>query len=505
MLSLSEAGFTQSFDLWTLERVPPSPAVLYRDPTSSSVSGTTGQTFHVAFTNPSDGFSSSDDATVSSAELTDFAPDGSHATPGDPGEAYLVVGLQSSSPNTSYGQPDWGHYFAGFTPLPGSRLSFTPTGGTAVTASSSTSAFSSSDAAANDDGLFDALYWFAVPATTTGGTLSVSAGPVSGLEYVGFDGANGAGPIDVSAPATVALSFPAVPAPPKAQRRPPWVGAPLPATGLAAAADGAGRRRREHRQRFPALAGARTGGTRRCRGRRRSAPAPAARPGDRLAAAERSRANLRRPRIRRAPRLERSDPIAPSRSVADPQDADRPAADSPTAVRPVELAGPSDGRRRWRSRRSRRANRDAAPPEPIRAPADAEIVVKILGPVVVTGLRNESNRRIVEELLVYLRCHDSHHRSAEQIQAGIWPLAGSHEDVARKTFHNYLSELRGCVGSEHLPDASVAGGYLVVGVRLDWADFERLNREADVKGGAGGPGAAGRGPRARPGPALRRA
>ena len=35
-LVLTEAGFTQSLDLWTLERVPLSPTVLYRDANSSS-------------------------------------------------------------------------------------------------------------------------------------------------------------------------------------------------------------------------------------------------------------------------------------------------------------------------------------------------------------------------------------------------------------------------------------------------------------------------------------
>ena len=39
-LELTEGGFTQQFNLWTLQRLPPSPVVLYRDPTSSTVTGT---------------------------------------------------------------------------------------------------------------------------------------------------------------------------------------------------------------------------------------------------------------------------------------------------------------------------------------------------------------------------------------------------------------------------------------------------------------------------------
>ena len=106
-----------------------------------------------------------------------------------------------------------------------------------------------------------------------------------------------------------------------------------------------------------------------------------------------------------------------------------------------------------------------------------------MGTVEISGTRQRNDRRIVDELLVYLVLHDNHHRSAEQIQGGIWPVSGSHANVARKTFHNYLSELRRFVGPDHLPDASVAGGYLIQGVESDWVTFQRLSREADTVGG----------------------
>jgi hypothetical protein len=77
--ALTEAGFTQSLNLWTLERVMPGPAVLYRDPSFSTVTGSASAAFHLAFDNPADGFTSSDDASVQSATLTWFAPDGSGA------------------------------------------------------------------------------------------------------------------------------------------------------------------------------------------------------------------------------------------------------------------------------------------------------------------------------------------------------------------------------------------------------------------------------------------
>ncbi len=233
-LILNAQGFSQTFDLWSLTRIPPNPVVLYRDPGSSTVTGTAASSFNVAFTNPADGFSSSDDAQVSSATLGYFAPEAPAVTPDDPNQAFLTVSIQSSYPSVPYGEPNSGHFFSSFTPLPGSRLTFTPTGGTAVAATADTADFSSTNAAGDDDGLFDALYTFAVPATTTAGTVAVTPGPATGTEYTGFTGSGNAVPIDISAPATVALTFPAVPEPPGAQRKAPWVGSPLPATGLAA-------------------------------------------------------------------------------------------------------------------------------------------------------------------------------------------------------------------------------------------------------------------------------
>ncbi len=187
-LELTEAGFTQSFDLWTLQRLPPSPAVLYRDASSSTVTGSAASSFNVAFTNPADGFSSCDDAQVSSATLSWFAPGGSGTTPGSTTQAYLVVGLQSSYPDIPYGQPELGPLLLELHPLPGNRSPSRRPAARRSTGTSSTTAFSSTDAASDDDGLFDAVYCFTVPATTTGGTLTVTAGPATATEYTGFTG-----------------------------------------------------------------------------------------------------------------------------------------------------------------------------------------------------------------------------------------------------------------------------------------------------------------------------
>ena len=104
----------------------------------------------------------------------------------------------------------------------------------------------------------------------------------------------------------------------------------------------------------------------------------------------------------------------------------------------------------------------------------------MLGPVEVSGLRRRSDRRIVEELLVYLVCHDHRHLRVGQILLGMRPVGSSRGDVQEKTLRNYLSELRGCVGADHLPEATGREGLQVEGVASDWANFQALTRQADT-------------------------
>ena len=433
-LVLTEAGFSQSFDLWTLQRVPPSPTILYRDPNSPTVTGTAASSFNLAFTNPADGFSSSDDAQISSATLTYFAPNGS-GTPGNLSQAYMVLGLQSSYPDVPYGQPNSGHFFSSFTPLSGNRLTFAPTGGSPVTGTSSTTAFSSTSAASDDDGIFDALYWFTVPASTTGGTLTVTAGPATGIEYTGFTGTGNAVPIDVTAPAIVSLTFPAAPSSLPAQKTPPWVGAPLPATGASAA---------------PSATGSSSG----------SDPGlPIGVAVGILAVLAGAVVVVQRVRHRTPATAE-----AATESIGNGAD--------------VELE-PSEA--------------PPAPTDPLAAtalvPAEKEEsnelvpTVNVMGPIEILGLLQRSDRRIVEELLVYLVLHDRRHLRVGQIQIGLRPVGSKRPEISAKTLRNYLYELRRCVGSEHLPEASAREGYLIQGVPCDWVTFQRLARKADAVGG----------------------
>jgi hypothetical protein len=441
-LSLSEAGFTQAINLWSLRRIEPNPTVLYRDPSASSVAGSAAAPFHLTFTNPADGFSSSDDAQVSSATLSEFAPGGSD-TPSDPNQAYLVVGLQSSFPSVPYGQPNSGHFFSTFSPLPGNRLTFTPTGGAAVTGTSSTSAFSSTNAANDDDGIFDALYWFSVPANLTGGTLSMSAGAVTGTEFTGFTGANPV-PIDVTAPATVPLTFPTVPRLSAVQRTPPWVGAPLPATGVAAASN--------------STTGSNPGG-----GSKGHFPVWEAVLA--LVVISGIGVLIRQWRHRRAVVAAAVTGPSVEPSTQPPEKAVHPVEPPAQPIQPVVRPA-------------------APPPEPAQTGSDATLRINLLGPLDLGDLRADGVRRIVVELLVYLACHDHRHLRVGQIQIGFRPVGSGRGEIAEKTLRNYLSELRQWVGAEHLPESSAKEGYLLLDIDVDWATFLSLSRQADTSSGA---------------------
>jgi hypothetical protein len=436
-LDLSEGGFSQSLDLWTLQRVPPSPVVLYRDPTSSNVSGTAAGPFHVSFTNPADGFSSSDDAQVKSPTLTYFAPGSSSTTPGNPAQAFVVLEIQSSYPDIPYGQPDSGHFFSSFTPLPGSQLTFTPTGGSAVPATADTTDFSSTNAA-NDDGLFDALYSFSVPATTTGGTLSVLAGTATGTEYTGFTGSGTSVPITITAPSTVDVSFPALPAAPAHQRKPPWVGAPLPATGLAAAGSG-------HSSGFPIWAAivillVVAAGVVIVQRYRRAKTSPAVAGSHTTGVTSTTDdASSAEPAVDAAARTESTDAVAPAPAVAFA----------------TEVGGSP-------------------------APLDARPALNVLGTREVLGLQIDGSWALLTELFTYLVFHAHRHLKAAQIAIGLRP--SGERDLDEKTVRNALTRLRRSVGVEHLPEGT-SDGYLMDGIESDWLTFQHLTRQADTTGG----------------------
>jgi Arc/MetJ-type ribon-helix-helix transcriptional regulator len=430
-LVLSQGSFSQALNLWTLRRLPPAPTVLYRDPARPTLITTTPATGTLALSNPADGFSDSAAVSVQSATLGYFPPVGTPA-PSSPSQAVLSVVLDGEYPNDPNNLTTSGHYLGAQSPLPGSLLTFAPTGGSPVTASASDAGDTDGKGQA-DDGLFDATYTFVVPGDLTTGTLTVDAGSFTGAEFTLFTAEAGNTTLQISAPLDLSVTFPVVPAP-ATQPTPPWVRAPLPPTASAATSSAGGALPAAGSNGFSiwlavlllvVIAGA-------------------------VVLVQRRRAARKPPAGSNVSTADAAPPAAPPH---EPTDVVPTCTDKTAEERPVTAA-------------------------PVPDPSLADPSISVLGPVEVHGWLVEPERRVLEELLCFLVLHDSRPMSADQIQLALRPTNGSLPEVSRKTFHTYLSGLRRSIGAEHLPDAN-ADGYQVVGVGSDWARFQTLTQEAD--------------------------
>lgn len=476
-LVVTHDGYAQRFDLWSLERVPPAPPILYRAPTGSfgvtaSSKGTTTLPARDAT-----GHSAPIALSVRRAFLSAFNPDGAQPTTAAT-QAYLNVelyGTDEIDTTTAIGSIPWTFEF---TPAPASLLTFTPTGGAPLAATEIADPTASRDTSAFDDGLFDAFYSFVVPASTTGGVLSVAATTLSGKSCSDVCGPTG--PIALGA-GTIALSFPPVPAPLAHQHRPPWVGRPPPATGTLQS--------QEHPSR----------------------PAPPGAPSGRFpiwlavvllglaAVATVVWARVvrgRRHAERGSPERSRPDPGSAEPTHLDPG---HTAASEPDAAPLVALAGDVEQRAGPVSSAPLVDDVRSVPPSP--APshlgptlhgdaavsavpplgAEGDLVIRFVGPVEITGWDPPRDRpRLMEDLCCYLGAHATRPRSSAEIMEALWPVEGERAEASKKTLHNTMAAFRQAVGAAHLPDAPTTGGYLLVGVVTDWAEITRLLADAAV-------------------------
>ena len=462
-LVITEGSFSQPYSLWTLRRHAPYPSILYRDPTTPTVSATelTGATISV--TNPADGFASPAAVNLEQAVLTAFSPGGTNAAQPSSNEAYLAVTFRSRYPALGNGDPNWGHFLAGITPLPGSALTFTAPGQPpAAATAANVTAPSDQDTSSNDDGLLDATYVFTVPATTTNGTLAIAPGPTSGVEFTGFVGGSPV-PLDVGGPTSFPLIFEDIhPASIAAQPKPPWVGAPLPPTGSDAASS------RGLASRVPSGPG---GGL--------SIWLAVIIVALLVVAAVVIRQVLRRRRGTEQPPPDHTSPKSIEASaghfVASVVDDDVAPADG---SKPGAVVAPVGGPTRPTPSIDTRPDTPLSPP--VLPTVDGQQVVSVLGPIHIIDWDDARYRPVTKELCCYLALHNDHLLTTDQILVAVWPVESDRPEATRKTLHNYLSRLRQAVGPEHLPDAASAGGYHLVDVTTDWRQFRNLVDEAEA-------------------------
>jgi len=168
---------------------------------------TLGQSYRIPVTNPVDETTLPSVLFFSEAVLdtTDPLNKNLHAPKG---EIYLSLKMSSGPIQRNYGNPLWGDFFSGMTPLPASALRYATASGRryAVTRVNPIDQTNNLNGTA-DDGLVDATYYFTVPITNRRGTLIISPTQTSGVQYHNFTGFASV-PLNVGGPTNIALSFP---------------------------------------------------------------------------------------------------------------------------------------------------------------------------------------------------------------------------------------------------------------------------------------------------------
>jgi hypothetical protein len=102
-----------------------------------------------------------------------------------------------------------------------------------------------------------------------------------------------------------------------------------------------------------------------------------------------------------------------------------------------------------------------------------ELVVRLLGPIEVEGLRRRIRRRALQRLLVYLALHPERAVTSDEVRYRLADRKGAEPSAA--TMHSYVSMLRQALPEGILPEAGAQAGYRLVGdVAVDWIEFRTL-------------------------------
>jgi hypothetical protein len=392
-LSMTDAGYTQTFSLWSLGRTTSASGALYGDPTNSSLTDQLGITKTMTIRDPAFGTNVTE-VFIDSAELSAFEPGGG-STPAPAGHAYLELTMKAHS---TQGELKAFNSITNITPLPGSAVTLTSNGHhyTAMRTN-----VTQPDLSTSDNGMMDAHYAFLVPSSTTRGVVSIGPATTSGQTYQNYLNSGPFDTLDVAGPVRFSVGFPKPPAV-VSQPAPPWYGEPNPPTGLPGESGGA-------------ASGLPVGG---------AVVVLALLIGVIL---------MLRRRLGSKPEDETDD-------------AENVPASQPVEVVPVSAVVPSSA---------------------------GTVRVGFMGSVGLIPVSEPLND-FGRSLVCFLSVHDDRARSVDDAQTALWPTVGTESDISRKTFLNYVSEVRGIVGTAHFPENSRRAGYRLLNVTTDWHEFRRL-------------------------------
>ncbi len=395
------------------------------------------QSFEIPVTNPQTGVSIPSVLVVNSAHLDSQSPDGAQV---DAPKGFLYLSMQwSSGPaNRSYGDPLWGRFFSGITPLPASAITYaTRTHTYAATRTNPIDQTAPTDIS-SDDGLVDATYFFLVRENNRSGTVVISQSRGVGTQYTGFVGL-GPSKVEIGGPTQIPLSFPS-----KLTRS--VTASPPPSNKHTTSSFGL-------RSLLQVL----------------------------FVVGVVGGAILLVKKPKRRGELEALPTDAGAgESTGDSVLPPPPPSETPLEVAPVMSMDASMGQVEISEEPG--ASQIPAEATPIGGPAPAKINLRVQ---VLGALRFEPALPGLSEparsLLCYLALHRDRPLTSGEIQTALWPMSTTTKDVSPRTFQNYVSEARRAVGREVFPE-SRSVGYRLEQVSVDFEEFLELERRAALAG-----------------------
>jgi hypothetical protein len=483
-LQVSANGFSQTFSFTKGHREGVQPAVLYRGQDQWEQVDNIGQVSYVNTPDKPDGvLYNRVEFTLTSATLTYFLPS-TGATPASSSKAWVVLSGSALPNNDAPGVADGLDNTAlnYLKTLPSSDLTLTISGQAPMPAMLSGQGGADDETGQNGGwGLFGGDYYWQVPAGLVSATLKLNL-PAQLMAEAQDGGSPLEVPMDGQVPAVhVAFAPPAALAPVASSDPPAWDA--NPASNHPVTAGRAGSPQTGHNTASGPVGG-RSGGGSSSSGlvllvvvalvavvgvafltRRRLLPLLT---GLTASPAEKRAAGVRAFLPSPAPSGPKT-PVAETASVPEP-----PASTATTSSQETRAA--SSARPPNESQTPAVPVLVPVPDAPAQLPEDV-VWLLVLGPPTLSG--GPSTRATKDELLrseletaCFLACNPVSSFSGEALRAVIG--AGRDEDWSVRTIVTYVSGLRRKLGSQHVPDATGAGGYRLDRVSTDAARFKEL-------------------------------
>ena len=141
-----------------------------------------------------------------------------------------------------------------------------------------------------------------------------------------------------------------------------------------------------------------------------------------------------------------------------------------SAIQPHTRADPMPP---YSSKRRRRSRPSLSPRRQFLGdPPDDGVRISVIGPLEVESWLEPPTRHKVTEALCFLAFHRKRPVTTEELQIALSGDGDDSPETSAKSVRTYMSELRRCLGAEHVPSARGSGYRLAQSVTTDWDVFQ---------------------------------